>query len=596
MPSLRDFHVTEPWTYPGYERRYKQAKKKGEFKLGMINPKTKKAMYDAADIDTEDEYYFCFQTADLVCDFIENCITHVKPHRFKKFPLHESQRKFFRNLYGWKSIETGLRRYFECFRYVPRKNSKTFDISVLCHIGMILDGEGAPEIYSVAKSKDQAKLIQEAFVGTIRNDTDMPDLCANGWLSKFYDIAGSKNIQGVTAENHTSVYRALSSDEGGAHGKNPHYALCDEIHTWANQDMFDVLQTGMGVRDQPLIICITTADHARTSFCNKKFIYARKVCDDPNHDVQFLPILYFADPVEFGDDWTDPKVWYRVNPMLGPIKKIHVMQREFNVAKNEAIYQNAFKRLHLNICTKAESAAYDMACWEKCLSMPEDPKETFKLLGQQVPSFLKGAKCYGGFDAAYKWDLSAFVLDFPDFNYVLCFNWIGKKHPEIDQYKRDHGTWLRQNGDKEIDFDAVADDMNTIMSHFTIIDVGFDNNASREIIKTLEADKKNCWNCFTITPNFSNLSEPIKNTISSVEAGNLQHNGNSCFAWQLSNTSIKEGNNNDYLFVKFKGIDARIKKIDGADAWSFARCRRLVGEEEETNAYVDRFEESGSYF
>jgi phage terminase large subunit-like protein len=581
------------WKRKDYSKRFKQAVKDKFFCLGMINPKTKKHMYDATAIDNINEYYFCFETAEFVCKFLENCITHVKPNRFKKFPLHISQRKFFSNLFGWKRIDTGRRRYFEVFRYVPRKNSKTFDIACLIHIGMILDGEGAPEIYSVASVKSQAKLIQEAFVGTIRNDQDLPHLCANGWLAKFYDIHGTKDVKAVTAENQTSLYKALASDEGHAHGLNAHFALCDETHTWTDSSMFDVLQTSMGVREQPLMVSITTADYARESFCNKKFKYAKQVCKDPNYDDSFLPILYYADEEEFHDDWTDKKVWYRVNPMLGTAKNIHVMDREFRQAQNESIYINAFKRLHLNICTKSESSAFDMVCFDRCYQMTDD---NFKLMKQTIPEFLRGAKCYGGFDAAYKWDLTAFVLDFPEYDYVLSFNWIHSKHSEIARYKNDFNDFLTIAGTDEISFDKIATYMDEIYTHFNIIDVGFDPNQSREIVKILETESENDWQCYSIAQNARNLSEPIKHTISAVEACNINHNNNSCFAWQMSNAEIKEDNNNNYMFVKPKGPDARIKKIDAAVAFAMARARRLEGEEAERNEYIERFKETGSYF
>jgi len=430
-PTLRDFHQWEPWTLPGYERRYAQAIEDKEFMLGMVNPKTNIHLYNAAQLSNINEYYFDFQAADMVCTFIEECVTHSKPNRFAKFPLHESQRKFYRNLFGWKYIATGRRRFMECFRYVPRKNSKTFDIACLIHIGFMLDGEQATEIYSVASNRIQAKLIQDAFVGSIRNDKDRPDLACNGLFARYYDVHGVKDIKAVTAENQTAVYKALASDEAGAHGLNTVYALNDEIHTWKDHTMFDVLQTSMGARSEPLIVSITTADYARQSFSNNKFKYAQNVCDNPDFDENFLPILYYADPEKFGDDWEDKKVWYRVNPMLGTGKQVHVMEREFKQAKNENIYKNSFCRLHLNIMTKSETSAYDMVCWQRGLDLPKD---IFTLLGQPIPSFLQGAKCYGGFDAAYKWDLSAFVLDFPDFEYVLCFCWVHSKHKEIVQY------------------------------------------------------------------------------------------------------------------------------------------------------------------
>ena len=592
-PSLRDFHLRKPWLDPDYDERFKQAIKDGVFDLGMINPKTKKAMYQAHKIDNLDEYYFCFDTANFVCEFIENTITHTKPNRFSKFPLHPSQRAFFSNLYGWKRIADGNRRYLELFKYIPRKNSKTYDIACLIHIGMMLDGEGSPEIYSVAKNKDQAKKIQEPFVGSIKNDLERPQDCANGWLGRMYSIHGNKDIKAVTIDNETGIYKAIASDEGASHGANAHYGLCDEIHTWPNHDMFEVLQTSMGARQQPLMACLTTADHAKVSFCNKKLEEAKKVCKDPNYDDRFMPVLYYADVEEFGDDWTDKEVWARVNPMLGTALNWHILERKFKQARNESLYENAFKRLHLNICTKSESSAYDISMWNKCLYLPE---EQFKLLNQPIPEFLRDAKCYGGFDCAYKWDLSAFVLDFPEHEYVLAFCWINSKHKEIVQYKQKFGNWLLTSGQDETDFEKVAEQMNKIYEVFNIQDVGFDPNQSRELVKILENDKNNNWECYNVAQNARNLSEPIKHTISAVEACNINHNGNELFSWQLSNCDVKEDSNQNYMFVKPKGIDARIRKIDAGVALAMARARRLEGEEKATNTYVDRFKETGQYF
>jgi phage terminase large subunit-like protein len=594
--SLMQFHDLQGWKQPDYEEKFQQAKDAGLFDLGMLNPKTNKRMYQAWDINNLNEYYFCFKTAELVISFIQDCVTHTKPNRFAKFPLHESQKRFYANVFGWKRIDTGQRRFMEVFKYIPRKNSKTFDIASLVHIGMIIDGEGSPEIYSVAKNKNQAKLIQEAFVGSIRNDQEQPNLCANGWFARFYDIHGTKDIKAVTAENQTSVYKAIPSDEGGAHGLNCHFALCDEIHTWSSAEMFDVLQTSMGARFQPLIVCLTTADYARESFCNKKFKYAKECCVDPNYDERFLPVLYYADEEEFGDDWNDKSVWYRVNPLLGTAKNVHIMEREYKQATNQSLYENAFKRLHLNICTKSESSAYDMVRFDRRVDLPDDPEQVFQLLGQPIPEFLRGAKCYGGFDGAYKWDLSAFVLDFPDYEYVLCWNWIHSKHKEITKYKKDFKHWLLTAGTDEINFEKVGEHMNQINQVFDIVDVGFDPNQSRELIKILEENKKHKWECYKIAQTARNLSEPIKHTISSVEASNVNHNGNSCFMWQLSNADIKEDNHNNYMFVKPKGVDSRIKKIDGAVSWAMARARRLEAEENEQMNYITRFNETGKYF
>jgi hypothetical protein len=50
------------------------------------------------------------------------------------------------------------------------------------------------------------------------------------------------------------------------------------------------------------------------------------------------------------------------------------------------------------------------------------------------------------------------------------------------------------------------------------------------------------------------------------------------------------------MFVKPKGIDARIKKIDSAVAFAMARARRLEADAGDPNHHVDRYLETGKFF
>ena len=267
-PSLKMFHDREPWKDKDYNKRFTAAKNAGEFQLGMIHPlgDGTERMYDATAIDTLDRYYFCFDSADMVVDFIETCLTHTKPSRFAKFPLHESQKRFFRNLFGWKKKDDGFRRYRESLKYVPRKNSKSWDQGALCHIGMIIDGEQGVEIYNIACDKNQAKKVFDPFVGSIKNDEERPDVCAGGFLAKYYNIIGRTDVKAVTANNELDVCKPVANEELALHGNNAHMVIFDEIHSFSDGGVFDVMLTSMSVRDQPLIVSITTADYSRESF------------------------------------------------------------------------------------------------------------------------------------------------------------------------------------------------------------------------------------------------------------------------------------------------------------------------------------------
>jgi len=578
-PSLKDFHVHEPWNKPDYMARFEAMKDNGDFMLGMINPNTGKRIYDATDIkDLHDKYYFCEQTADMVVEFVQTVLTHTKPHRFAKFPLHASQVRFFRNLFGWKKKSDGFRRYREAGKYVPRKNSKSWDQGALCHIGMIIDGEQGTEIYNIASNKDQAKKVFDPFVGSIKNDEERPDQCAGGMLADYYNIIGRTDIKAVTANNELDICKPIANDEGAAHGGNAHFVILDEIHAMSDGGMYLVMITSMSVRDQPLIVWITTADYAQESFCNSKFDYAKRVCADPNLDPRFLPVLYYCDVDEFNDDWHDPEVWKRVNPMLGVAKKMEYMEDMHRKAINDPTFTNTFKRLELNMCTMSENAAFNIDKWRKC-RVDTDEAHCFTLLGQQIPEELKGAVCYAGMDNAYKHDLNSLVLDFPESNFVLNFNWVPIRHNDITKLKDDYGNYLLTAGDIEIDFEEIYSHMQEIFEVFDVQEIAFDPNKSWEIRKIMSKDYDESFFC-TMAQRVSNLSEPLKKIIGDVNNLKVSHTNNPIFTWQISSCDVKEDRNNDYMIVKPKGVDSKRKKVDACVAWTMARGIRMLAEEE----------------
>ena len=69
-------------------------------------------------------YYFDEVAAEKIIGFAET-LTHIKGDlRGQLLVLEDWQKSFFGNLFGWKDISTGLRRYGEALLFVPRKNSK----------------------------------------------------------------------------------------------------------------------------------------------------------------------------------------------------------------------------------------------------------------------------------------------------------------------------------------------------------------------------------------------------------------------------------------------------------------------------------------
>ena len=75
----------------------------------------------------KEKYYFDDKAAKRAVDFIETFCKHIKGDLAgKPFILEDWQKKdIIEPLFGWKSKETNLRKFRQCFVFIPRKNGKT---------------------------------------------------------------------------------------------------------------------------------------------------------------------------------------------------------------------------------------------------------------------------------------------------------------------------------------------------------------------------------------------------------------------------------------------------------------------------------------
>ena len=66
-------------------------------------------------------------------------------------------------------------------------------------------------------------------------------------------------IQDHARPRHSgSIYRAISAEAGTKHGYMPSLVIYDELAQAKNRDLYDVLDTSFGARDEPLFIVIST--------------------------------------------------------------------------------------------------------------------------------------------------------------------------------------------------------------------------------------------------------------------------------------------------------------------------------------------------
>src|SRR5919106_1716223 len=202
------------------------------------------------------------------------------------------------SLFGWKRSD-GLRRFRTAYCAVPRKNGKS---TLSAGIGLYLlvaDGEHGAEIYSAATSRDQARIVFDEAKRMVASSPALKRRVGS-LINNLHVVATA------------SRFMPLSSDSSTMDGLNVHGAIIDELHAHRTRNVVDVLETATGARRQPLLFEITTAGYDRHSICFEHQDYSIKVLQGTVPDDSWFGFIAAADE---GDDWTDPEVWRKANPI-----------------------------------------------------------------------------------------------------------------------------------------------------------------------------------------------------------------------------------------------------------------------------------------
>jgi phage terminase large subunit-like protein len=304
-----------------------------------------------------------------------------------------------------------------------------------------------------------------------------------------------------------------------------------------------------------MTVHITTSDYERVSICNEKYDYAKKVREQTLSDPSFLPVIYEA---KVTDDWTDPAVWQRANPNLGVSVKQEYLERECSRAKESPAYLNTFLRLHLNIRTNADVAAFDMRQWEACRG-----ERGF----HQLATDLEGHECFAGLDLASTEDLTALVLVFPDDgNAVLPFFWCPKEGA-VNRERRHrvpYTAWARDGflnltDGNATDFDHVERKVIELSKRYRIRCLGFDRFGASQVVNHLQDAGVEV---VLFGQGYVSMNAPSKHLDVLVRRGDLRHGGHPVLTWMASNLMWEKDAADNWKPSKKKSRE----KIDGMSA------------------------------
>lgn len=490
--------------------------------------------------------------ASRPCEFIE-LLPHIKGKWARERQLIELQAWqcfIVTTVFGWVHRDTGLRRFREVYIEVPRKNGKSALSSGIALYMLSADGEHGAEVYSAATTRDQARIVFDDAKAMAERTPDMRTYLGVAILT-----------HSITVAHTSSKFSPLSAEASTQDGLNVHCAVIDELHAHKKRDLYDVIDTARGAREQSLLWLITTAGTDRSGICYERRTHITKILDRVIEDPTMFGVIYTIDDA---DDPSDPASWAKANPNW----LVSVLQDDMEAAARKAAAMpsalNNFLTKRLNVWVNGESPWMDMRAWEKCA----DPS-------LQLSDFV-GEKCWGGLDLAQKKDFAAYIKVFERAGIWYVFIRLYLNELAVQESGNAHlSGWARsgyvQVTDGDItDFDVLAEDMRSDCKTFDMQEIAFDPALSMYFAgKLIEEGLP----LVEIAQRAMFFTPPLIQVENLVLEKKLKFDGNPVMTWMVSNLVVKVSKFNE---LRSPTKERAENKIDGPMAMLMALGRALA--------------------
>lgn len=529
-------------------------------------------------------YWFDHKRAGQVFTFFLEFLTLDDGRPFTLMPWLQF---IFGSLEGWVDAH-GHRRFQTSYTETAKGTGKTPAASgygLFCLAGK---NERSAEIYSLGVDAGQANyLFKFAKRQADRSDD----------LNAVLEI-GEHNIAWI---DRASFFRPLSAEGRSLDNKRPYLAIVDELHEHPTAVIPEKMRLGFKGRADALLFEITNAGFDKTSVCWEHHDYSVKVLEgsvtgpaaerwfgyicqlDPCDACRLNGATQPNEGCQDCDDWTDERVWLKVNPSLNETITVAQMQALVDEAIDRPAAQARIKRLAFCMWTQSHTVWIPFDKWEACRKTPPPP--------------VHGIPCAAMFDMSLKSDLTACVIaqrvdDAPgatpaeveiadnegglavskmwSVNYrirLTSYFWIPREtliervrneRVPLDVWERD--GHLRATPGPVIDHHLIYDQfVNEIGPTFKPQRIGYDAYNATEFAVGLRDRAK-----YTVVevPQGRKMSEYIKLFHALVLLGRIEHNGNPVLGWCIGNAEPKEDRYENMWLEK----PSPTKRIDGAIA------------------------------
>ncbi len=499
------------------------------------------------DLKTLSGYVFNPKRGAKVCYFVEH-LRHTKgPLARQKIRLEPWQIFILTTVFGWVD-STGARRFKDVYIEVPRGNGKSALSSAIALYMLAADGEYGAECYSFATTGDQAKIV---FDVARQMALMSPD------VKSVLDLTIQK--YSITQLSTGSSFSPKNSKDDSLDGLNTHFGCIDELHAHKTRGLYDVIETSIGKRKQPMVWTITTAGFDTSGICYEVRTIVTMILNQTVQVESQFGIIYTIDE---GDDWTTDEALIKANPNWGVSVNPETLFSHREKALTLPSAANNFKTKYLNVWCSAKSAWMDMQAWKAC----EDP--TLDL------SDFEGCPCIIGLDLGAKNDITAKVRIFPrqrsdgKTEYVAFYDfYLPEDTIEKSTNSQYHGWvdrgFIHQTPGAMTDFSVVEEGIREDLSRFEVQAIAYDPWQATQLATRLSEDGAPM---VEFRNTVQNMSDPMKSLEALVLDGRIKHVGNPAMNWMMGNVVAKL-DAKDNIFPRKERYE---NKIDGPVAMIYA--------------------------
>lgn len=551
-----------------YERYIKNVQSGGELVCELTRLAVERHL---ADLKKKDwGYYFDEWEADKAVGFL-GILRHPsggKGIAGERFKIQDNQAFITAMLFGWREKGTGQRRFKKCYLEVSRKWGKSLYAGFVELYVAYLEGQQGGAVLSAATTRKQAEEVFNAAV-------DMVTALRRDSMAAKKDIrapmANSINILSTGCR----IIR-VSAEAGDIEGKNPVCATVDEYHAHPTDKVLELVISGMGTWDAPMLFIITTAGYEKEFPCYRvERPNAVEVLKGNRTDYELFAIIFGHDTddadgiLELDPDEPEQarqilKLAKKSNPNLGSTPTEKFILNRVRDARNKGG------------STRVGVLVKNFNCW---VDAPKVwiPEENIKAVMRPIDiSDFYGRDVFLGLDLAATTDLTALAIYAPGDSetpakakvlYWLPEETVNKRNDVAPYREWVEKGYIQTTPGNIVDYGAVKAAVYKLQEKCQILSMGYDEWNAWETTAELTA---NGITMEKVLPRFAWQSNPTKRIEMMVMAGEIELDESPVLLWNFRNIALDRDSQDNIKPNKQKSgekIDGVAAMVDAVFVW-----------------------------